>query len=547
MCFKSFYKFLMSICYVAGDTHGLVDDDWETIKWGKIQLLQTLIDLKPFYGGPTYPINALPGLMSSGAAIQSAGAGAVPATTPFSRNILGIDLPFESLLLHNDTARGDVAAIAQRMKTLGFSAVKLSYSFSDEELVSSLYRPCTFTDLNTTRAGLVPPGFDINFLVGYALPTAAQLPTSNSTHCNAFLQGASNPLLQVVNVLVESGLFVLVQNTDAALATSQPNAWISSMVQLSSQLGSLNSSQIGIGLLELPGSPLAWNSASSRPGLTDLYITALNSFAEVAPLSPLFLQGAQGNDFTNSDSLFRRVLTHDYKGRVVAYAGSDPYSTADYASDFTFLATTGTCLTQAYCQSLQLVAQVLGTNYSMAATADAQANSWIAFSVDPPAPSWNEIDALVDLGLAPWYLPKSAYDRVPGPNTTNSTGFIKGFVNYPCSANISISNVGDVSLGAAPAVFKISFNNLRDTTVLPPYSLTINSAAIAGSLATFGGRYVVSADGQLNATVADYSDVLWPEAYNSIELLYIMSVSSTNFTDMQLSLSGQQCDVNVIY
>ena len=81
--------------------------------------------------------------------------------------------------------------------------------------------------------------------------------------------------------------------------------------------------------------------------------------------------------------------------------------------------------------------------------------------------------------------------------------------------------------------------------VLPPYSLMLNSPAISGSLATFGSESVMTTSGQLNATVSDYDQVLWPEASNSIQFLYILNVISSNFTGLQLALGGQMCDVNL--
>ena len=253
-------------------------------------------------------------------------------TGPFTSSFQGIRLDLHSLYgpekLFNRTADGDLLVVLQRMRALGFDAVKIPFSFYDVSSPTYLdgaIRTCQVTSQAVIRQSVLPPGFDTQTVIGKQLP---QIVGTTTGVCNAYLAGfhGVDRLIQAVNMTLINGMNVILENTDGDIALSDPAGWILSWVQLATRLSLLEANQsVLISPLDTTSAPgLQWASHDNLPGINDLFKTVLAALNPLLPHTVLLLGGQKGDDFTDASTFLQQTLSTNRGPRIVPYAIGDP-------------------------------------------------------------------------------------------------------------------------------------------------------------------------------------------------------------------------------
>ncbi len=556
----------------------------------KIQLLQTLFNLQPWYSSGTgsaqsappppvdqnittvlgkaapapisgnVPATALPPLpelfvpptsppTEETASVQSA---EDTASVPLPQLLSGLVLPLEVLTRDNDTSTGDLARIVQRIVALGFTAVEVPFSFLDiysSNYLPNLVRRCSATTDADFRQQLVPPGFPVNTLNGVPLPPVLGVVT-NSTKipsCNWYLGGVEGVdlFIDIIRVLLTNGLDVVVQNTDVDSVVSDPNGWISQWVSLGATLSSLpaTSGQLYVSPLLTRGvDQIQWTSQNSVPGLQDLYQTVFYAVDQVLPRTLYLVEGLNGSDFTDSTTLLRQTQSTTRNGRIVPLADTLD-SLTNFTSQFEFLETQGVCI--GTCETYELAAVVDTASTSNTSSTFLSNSTWFALSDQPQNLTWDEVSYLTGIGLKPWYSPRSAYSPLPGqlPRATLDAQAAE-YTDTPCSVEVVLQAQGDST--PSTAVVMLNVTNAKTVSVTPPYEIQFNSSSIQAGLQAFGANTLKSSFGSVTLTLDEYYDILWPNSTNSVSVFVVSQLVSANVSDASVSLAGLVCTTTVM-
>ncbi|BDA48966.1 probable major extracellular endoglucanase at N-terminal half [Coccomyxa sp. Obi] len=264
---------------------------------------------------------------STGGSIESAG-GVRPTTTPLTTNngiIVGSDgLPvllrgitwpgFDTgTMLTNiqgsSSVSADFSTQVQRMKALGFNAVKLPFSFTT--LLGGADTPkvpfnCSTATVAQLQASVMPNGT--------MLPASAKVqdllsqPSNGVGQCNTDFAATGTPLERyqyIVGFLASNGFYVVLENSFAVdpTALSNPQTWVQSWTTVVTAIttNSVAAPRIIISPLGNPDARgLKWQAINGTPGLANIYMAAMDALNPINPQTLFFLQGTGQTALTRS-------------------------------------------------------------------------------------------------------------------------------------------------------------------------------------------------------------------------------------------------------
>ena len=510
----------------ALDTGGLVGSDWTTILWQKVQLLQTLMTLRPWYTS------------SSGAATESA---PMFDLTPVQTQLLaaplrGIEFVISTLLETNDKLFGDLLTVTQRWKLLGFNTIYLPFSFEDltnTTYFTDLVRDCAAANDTRIKTSVQPSDLPPGLLNGYRVPNVANVTDASSTVCNSYIQPGTtrDVFVQILELLSESGVDVLLINTDIQMALSEPINWLTQWVDLAVTLpnGTL------LCPLDTASDDTTWDSGQKSPGLSDLYATLLPALSGVSPDSPIFLMGVDGNDFSSAANFLRSVSSSSTLSNITVALAGDSSSLSSENN------TVG--CTEAYCGTFPLTFVLNASSPSVLQQNVSLMNStWFAQLSDPLRPKFDELLNLQAAGLKPWYGASTAYNP---SYTLGSANVVLGveagnYDDFPCYANVSTYFAS--SQPPFTAVLDINITNAMYTSLVPPYSTTVNLTDALAIQTVFGHPFDYL-NGILTVSFQQYHDILFPDTLNSQKMTAIVDSASGSTDVSSLFLNGMACEI----
>ena len=511
----------------ALDTGGLVSDDWTSILWPKIQFLETLMTLRPWYKTGALAVESASAFNPAPVQIQL-------LATP----LRGVELAVSSLLVNDDKLYGDLLTVLQRLKLLGFNAVLLPFSFenlADTTFLKGLQRECTAANETRIKASVQPSDIPPDLLNGYTLPKVANV-TEASSMCNAYIQ-ATEPMeafIEVINLISNSDVDVLLLNTNIQMALTAPVTWITKWTELAATLPP----KIFLSPLDTTTSNIDWNSGQKVPGLSDLYITLLSALSAVNAESFFPLMGANGNDFSSSGDFFRQIFSSTTLSNItLGLAGnSSRLSTSDN--------TVGCSVPS--CGSFPLTFRINATSPSIInQNVNLRNSSWFAQIQNPLRPRFDEIFNLQNAGLKPWFGASTAYNPAftPGSISTVLGVEASNYDEFACYANFST----DYLSAQSPfiAVIDISFNNALYTTLQPPYAVSVNLTNGVGVQTVMHHSFTFT-NGVLRAEFSEYHDILFPNQLNRQRLTSVIEFDSHRVEVDKFTVNGLECALSAL-
>ena len=498
----------------------LLETDWATLDWTKINWMRT-IGLTPWYA---------PNNDNSSAAtfttVSTESAGTSAATRPpitqsrglqirglvwpgFDSNQTGVSGTVSGTGPVVDISDPDFATNVQAIFALGFDTIVLPFTFAGLRLPPAPANAQCLLSADQFKQALTPAN------ITYALRSIPEIQYQVTGACNNYLPNTSaqDRFLFVVDYLAQNGFYVILQNLDSELATSQPDVWVTQLIYLLTDL----SSQPGIIVSPLGAKSLDrldFESESFRPGLSDLYLTALDAINSVAPniagyllelpdaigISPSFLQSLQSKAYSES-VLFAQNVSNTLANTVTLNLNQDSFE------------------------------QYINESYQ-------NSSGWI----------WNTLvdvenaALLQNADLRPWFSP-------PSPNRTAT--YAQTISNAPlqiapslCQTSIRILAEGLSDQGDSVAVVEIVVMNTADTTVFPPWSFTVVNGNITGLSQSYGLTSVSVSSGMLSGRGSRFWQTLWPAASNNRTLQLVLNVAEIP-TTFETMLNGNVCETDM--
>lgn len=493
----------------------LLQADWATLEWDKVDWLRS-IGLTPWYAPSSQSAAASTSPPTSDATTESATAsttrGAINQNPGLQMKGLfwsGFEVN-ETSLSGTITGEGpitlsdpDFATNVQAIYALGFDTIVVPFTFDSLEIgPKSVNTSCT-TTAEQFKEAITPPN------IGYALKPIPTIPYQVSGNCNDYLPESStlDRFYFVTDYLARNGFYVVLQNLDTSLATSQPETWVTQMVYLVTGLQSM----AGIVVDPLKASSLPFESASNRPGLSDLYLTVLDAIDNVAPdISGYLLEVP---DQTGISPSFLQTL-----------------NSKTYASSVLFAQKTGDMLDNSVTINLNEDSFDIYINESFLTS-----SGWIWDSqVDV-----EDAVQLLDADLKSWFLP-------PSPNRTASYSEVVS--NEPlqiapalCEVEVNTLAIGTSNDVGAIAVIEFVVKNTADTTVFPPWRFDVVNENITGIAQSYGLTGTSVNSGMLSGRADRYWQTLWPAGSNNETLQLILNVETVPIT-FETMLNGDPCE-----
>lgn len=519
----------------SGDTHGLVEDDWTAMNYLKVQLLQHLQGLTPYYA-PTPPEPTSPLNRGGGAAVQSFdGTQTVPPPNLFPQPLRGFVLTLQDLAESGAVITGDLPTVLQRMRALGFSALQVPFNHT----LVNITHPCIASNQSTLLDAVFAPSFNLTNLTAIsrgALPSQTDLPESPT--CNTFVAGMEWPqqLAAIADLAVRNSMYILLQDVDSGLALADPDKWLLDLAGLAASLYSTNATGNNtmfsfVGYSDEQPTSISWDSAG-QPGLGELQLAGMQVVSRILPEVIFVAEGAGGDDFDDSGNFFRRALGAGFVSDLAAYASGHDMD-ADLTS-FLALGSTGVCLTQASCQQLPLISSV--DPYIDNATAT---GGWFATLPDALSITLDEVTSLQTFGLQPYFAQPSAYNPLAGP-AIDSAGVQSGEQQY-CQVTARTTATSEQTSSGYTFGLHLEVANSLPNTIYTPWSFSLNWNGLTRILHAWGFDSLSQSPGSANMTNAKVSDVLWPAGLNSLDKLLIVQAQTTNLTNAVVSIGGQAC------
>ncbi|DBB04409.1 TPA: hypothetical protein ACH3X1_012892 [Trebouxia sp. C0004] len=302
----------------SGDTKGLVQDDWLTVNWNKVDWLAS-VGLAPWYANQFNPSSTS---SSSSAAIESytepspptsgdgfstatntssygtnssaiaAESSATAGLTTVNASVIGvsglaIDLVgvtwpgfddgntmFDGLLDSASSFSQDFQTQVQRILSLGFNTVKIPFSFNDLSGLQPLdfVINCTLPTTAQLQSSVSNP--NVTSPPGRSIPALnASAATEISGTCNSYLPNDSvlDRFLYVVDFLATNNLYVVLSNNvtaDNTVAVS-PSMWIQSWATLVTAVSAYpaSKSHLILDFIDYPDKAgLKWEANNGLPG-----------------------------------------------------------------------------------------------------------------------------------------------------------------------------------------------------------------------------------------------------------------------------------------
>ena len=191
----------------------------------------------------------------------------------------------------------DFATIVQRQALLGFNAVRLPFSFKNlfGGSLQSFTQYCNVDTQDSIVKATTDPSVNADISKAPLLPNPA--PQTPGV-CNSYLPNTSvlDRFLWVVRFYASNGIYVIVDNHSNLDSTvvENPTLWAQQWGMLAKMIAAdpVASAYTVLDTLNEPDSQgIRWEASGGRPGLGDLYISAMDTIYSVNPQAVFLLEG----------------------------------------------------------------------------------------------------------------------------------------------------------------------------------------------------------------------------------------------------------------
>lgn len=197
-----------------------------------------------------------------------------------------------------DSVAYDFATVVHRLQLLGFNAVRLPFSFKDLTKTNprNYAQQVQVPSINRIQASVTHPKYPVakNKKIS---PLLAQ-PHRQGGMVNDYLPNDStfNRFLWVVNFFAKNGFYVLVDNHLREDQTVLDNSqrWLQSWVELATAISEdpIAKKRVMLDLLNEPDNfGIRWESSGKKPGLKELYLSAMDVLYQINPHFLFFIEG----------------------------------------------------------------------------------------------------------------------------------------------------------------------------------------------------------------------------------------------------------------
>ena len=192
----------------------------------------------------------------------------------------------------------DFATIVQRQALLGFNAVRLPFSFKNlfGGSPQSYTQSCNVDTLDSIVKATTDPSINADISKAPLLPNPA--PQTPGV-CNSYLPNTSvlDRFLWVVRFYASNGMYVIIDNHSNLDSTvvENPTLWAQQWGMLAKRIAAdpVASAYVMIDPLnEGDSQGIRWEANGGRPGLGDLYISAMDTIYSVNPQAVVLLEGS---------------------------------------------------------------------------------------------------------------------------------------------------------------------------------------------------------------------------------------------------------------
>lgn len=205
-----------------------------------------------------------------------------------------------------DSISFDFATIVHRLQLLGFNAVRLPFSFKDlnETKPRNYAQNCKIASLSDIQTSVTNPSVDPGNKTISPLGSPA---SQKEGVCNSYLPNDStmNRFLWVVDFFAKNGFYVLIDNhlREDQTALESKDKWVQEWVKLATEISKNPeaSKKVMIDILNEPDNfGIRWEASGDKPGLGDLYLSAMDAIHQVNP-NLLFLIEGTGQGGINAN------------------------------------------------------------------------------------------------------------------------------------------------------------------------------------------------------------------------------------------------------
>ena len=191
----------------------------------------------------------------------------------------------------------DFATIVRRQALLGFNAVRLPFSFKNlfGGSPKSYTQSCNVNTLDSIIKATTDPGVNADNSKAPTLPNPA--PQTPGV-CNSYLPNTSvlDRFLWVVHFYASNGFYVIIDdhsNLDTTVIDN-PTLWAQQWGRLAKMIAAdpvASAFTVSDPLNEPDSQGIRWEANGGRPGLGDLYISAMDAIYSVNPQAVFLLEG----------------------------------------------------------------------------------------------------------------------------------------------------------------------------------------------------------------------------------------------------------------
>lgn len=262
-----------------------------------------------------------------------------------------------------DSLSYDFATVVHRMQLLGFNAVRLPFSFKDllHTTPRDYRQQGKIASISHIQKSVTHPSLQ---KLSKTIPPMIAPPERQEGMINDYLPGDStfNRFLWVVNFFAKNGFYVLIDNhlREDQTALEDQQKWVEQWVILATAIAQdpIAKEQVMFDLLNEPDNfGIRWEAANNKPGLKDLYLSAMDVLHQIDPHFLYFIEGTGqgginanwGDGFATDVDLIRKsglsdpnpffqaLLEKPYVDQVVisphVYPPSVTYASQDYQGE----------------------------------------------------------------------------------------------------------------------------------------------------------------------------------------------------------------------
>ncbi len=203
-----------------------------------------------------------------------------------------------------DSVAFDFATIVHRLQLLGFNAVRLPFSFKDLQLPPKNFaQPCKISSTAEIQQSVTNPKVQPG---DKALPPQPFPPSRKAGMCNDYLPNDTtfNRYVWMVNFFAQNGFYALVDNhlREDPTAVEDQKKWVDEWVKLATAISKQPNvkDHVMFDILNEPDKEgIRWEASGNKPGLKDLYLSAMDAIYKVYPDALFFLEGSGQGGLAN--------------------------------------------------------------------------------------------------------------------------------------------------------------------------------------------------------------------------------------------------------